>query len=57
MMSEDQKDFLDLISPLNIEARYSTQNQELFNALNNERCKKIILYGSYARGDYRKIVR
>lgn len=42
MMSEEQKDFLDLISPLNIEARYPTQKQELFNALNNERCKKII---------------
>lgn len=42
MMSEEQKDFLDLISPLNIEARYPTQKQELFNALNDERCKKII---------------
>lgn len=26
MMSEEQKDFLDLILPLNIEARYPTQN-------------------------------
>lgn len=42
MMTEKQKDFLDLISPLNIEARYPTQKQELFNALNNENCKKII---------------
>lgn len=41
-MSEEQKDFLDLISPLNIEARYPTQKQELFNALNNERCESII---------------
>lgn len=41
-MSEEQKDFLDIISPLNIEARYPTQKQELFNALSNERCERII---------------
>ncbi len=42
LMSEEQKDFLDLISPLNIEARYPTQKQELYEALSNDRCKKII---------------
>jgi len=42
LMSEEQKDFLDIISPLNIEARYPTQKQELFNVLNAERCQKII---------------
>lgn len=42
LMSEEQKDFLDIISPLNIEARYPTEKQELFNALGSENCKKII---------------
>lgn len=41
-MTEEQKDFLDIISPLNIEARYPTQKQELFDALNKEKCKKIL---------------
>ena len=42
VMSEKQKDFLDIISPLNIEARYPTQKQELLEVLNDERCKNII---------------
>lgn len=42
LMSEKQKDFLDIISPLNIEARYPTQKQELFEALNKDKCKEII---------------
>lgn len=41
-MSEEQKDFLDLISPLNIEARYPTQKKELFEALNKNKCKEIV---------------
>ena len=42
LMSEEQKDFLDVISPLNIEARYPTQKKELFESLNKEKCKNII---------------
>lgn len=42
LMSEEQKDFLDIISPLNIEARYPTQKQELFESLNKDKCKEII---------------
>lgn len=42
-MSEEQKDFLDTISPLNIEARYPTQKQELFEALNKNNCTQIII--------------
>ncbi len=42
IMSEKQRDFLDIISPLNIEARYPTQKQELLDVLNNKRCKNII---------------
>ena len=41
-MSEKQKDFLDVISPLNIEARYPTQKQEIFKSLNKDKCKDII---------------
>lgn len=41
-MSEEQKDFLDTVSPLNIEARYPTQKKEIFEALSKENCKEII---------------
>lgn len=41
-MNEEQKDFLDVLTPLNIEAKYPTQKQDLFEALNKETCKKII---------------
>lgn len=41
-MTEQQKDFLDLIAPLNIEARYPTQKQEIFEALSKKKCKQII---------------
>ena len=36
LMNEKQKDFLDVISPLNIEARYPTQKQEIFESLNKD---------------------
>lgn len=42
IMGEEQKDFLDTISPLNIEARYPTQKEILLEALTKERCKKIL---------------
>ena len=41
-MSDEQKDFLFMVSPLNVEARYPTQKQEIFNSLNKEKCKEII---------------
>lgn len=41
-MTEEQKDFLDVIAPLNIEARYPTQKQELLGALSKEKCKQIL---------------
>ena len=40
--SEEQKDFLDIVAPLNIEARYPTQKKEIFESLNKKRCKEII---------------
>lgn len=42
IMSEEQKDFLDIIAPLNIEARYPTQKRELFETLSKEKCEDII---------------
>lgn len=42
LMSEEQKDFLDIILPLNIEARYPTQKRDIFEALSEDKCKYII---------------
>ncbi len=42
LMSEEQKEFLYLVSPLNIEARYPTQKEEVLKALDKNNCKYII---------------
>ena len=42
-LSEEQMYFLDLLEPLNIEARYPTHKENILNALNYERCQDIIL--------------
>jgi len=41
-MSEDQKDLLDLLDPLNVEARYPTHKERFMQSLNKERCIEII---------------
>jgi len=41
-MTEEQKNFIDLLEPLNIEARYPTHKERLMRSLNDERCKEII---------------
>ena len=41
-MTEDQKDNIDLIEPLNVAARYPTHKEKLLQTLNYERCKEII---------------
>lgn len=41
-MAEEQKDFLDLIEPLNVEARYPTHKGKLMQALDYDRCKEIL---------------
>lgn len=41
-ISEDQKDFLDLLAPLNVEARYPTHKERIMRSLSEERCKEII---------------
>ena len=40
-LSEEQKDFLDLLNPLNIEARYPTYKTELFKSLTKEKCEQL----------------
>jgi HEPN domain-containing protein len=40
--SDPQKDFIDLLEPLNIEARYPTHKQQLMESLTQERCAEIL---------------
>ncbi len=41
-LSEDQKDFIDLLDPLNIEARYPSYKHKLQKTLNEEKCGVIL---------------
>ena len=41
-MSEEQLSLIDLLSPLNIEARYPLQKSRLLESLTVERCEKMI---------------
>ena len=40
--SDAQKDFLDYIQPLNIQARYPTEKEKIFKTLSNKKCEEII---------------
>ena len=40
--SEEQKDFIDLLEPMNIEARYPTHKKQLMESLTEKRCTKIL---------------
>ncbi len=40
--SEGQKDLIDQIEPLNIEARYPSQKERLLQSLTHEKCSEII---------------
>ncbi|HOK50394.1 MAG TPA: HEPN domain-containing protein [Bacteroidales bacterium] len=40
--SEKQKDFIDMIEPLNIEARYPTYKERLLKSLTESKCIEII---------------
>lgn len=42
LMNDDQKDFIFIVTPLNVEARYPTQKQDIFQSLSEEKCKEII---------------
>jgi HEPN domain-containing protein len=43
IMTETHKNTLDLLGPLNIQARYPTHKEKLFQSLNKERCDQIII--------------
>ena len=40
--SEEQKDFIDQIEPLNIEARYPAHKERLLKSLNDSKCQDIL---------------
>lgn len=40
--TEDQKDFIDQIEPLNIETRYPSQKERILRSLTHEKCLEII---------------
>ena len=40
--SEEQKDFIDLLEPMNIEARYPTHKEQLLKSLTEKRCAEIL---------------
>ena len=44
-LSEEQKDFIDLIEPLNIEARYPSNKKQLIKSLTQDRCQDILKKG------------
>jgi len=41
--SEEQKEFIDQIEPLNIEARYPSHKERLLKSLTHEKCSALIL--------------
>lgn len=41
-LNEEQKDFLDTLEPLNIEARYPTVKVTVLKSLNQARCEELI---------------
>ncbi len=41
-MSEEQLDFIDILEPLNIEARYPSYKERLMKSLDAERCKYLL---------------
>ncbi|MCI5157442.1 MAG: HEPN domain-containing protein [Candidatus Electrothrix sp. AUS1_2] len=40
--SEEQKYFIDLLEPMNIECRYPTHKEQLMRSLTEERCKELL---------------
>ena len=41
-MSEEKKDIIDLLGPLNVEARYPTHKERLMRSLSEETCKEVV---------------
>ncbi|MGD0663530.1 MAG: HEPN domain-containing protein [Syntrophorhabdales bacterium] len=42
LMSEDQRSTLDMLEPLNVEARYPRHREELLKTLDSAKCEEII---------------
>lgn len=42
VMSGEQKDFLNMLEPLNLEARYPTHKEKLFRSMDSMRCIEIL---------------
>ncbi|MGB5685526.1 MAG: HEPN domain-containing protein [Candidatus Electrothrix sp.] len=40
--SEEQKSFIDMLEPMNIECRYPTHKEKLLRSLTEKRCKEIL---------------
>jgi HEPN domain-containing protein len=43
LLQDELKEIINLLEPLNIEARYPTHKQQLLNSLTNSKCKEILL--------------
>jgi len=43
LFSESQKAFIDLLEPLNIEARYPADKDKIFNSLTHDKCVDILI--------------
>ena len=41
-MTDEQRDFLEIIRPMNIEARYPSYKREIAKRLNEEICRNIV---------------
>jgi len=42
ILSEEQKDFIDQLEPLNIEARYPSHKEKVLKSLTENKCKNLI---------------
>ena len=42
LFSEEQIDFIDVLEPLNIQARYPSHKEKLMKSLTKEKCKEIL---------------
>ena len=42
LFSKEQKDFIDQLEPLNIEARYPSHKERLLKSLTDKKCKEIL---------------
>jgi len=43
-LSDDQKNFINLLRPLNVEARYPSYKEKLKQTLNEEKCRNILFH-------------